>query len=185
LNRKTAIEAIIILIFLVSISIIVAFCLTNPTYLNPQVSPTPNASPTPNISTFLEPSINQSQQPTNQASSNATQKYEVTVYNFSSSAPESVVFGVSDYDFSLTIKNTGNVAVENITLEVNLTLSDGEKSNYYTPTSINVLNVGEVRQISGGATIPNVVVNLYGLHQAWVFVLRTPQGILTQQEFYS
>jgi cell division protein FtsB len=103
------------------------------------------------------------------------------IINFSSEGPDSIVFGVSGYRFGITVTNIGNVILENMILKVNLTLSDGESSNWSSP--INTQGIGESQQVSGSLIIQNVSVNLLNLSQTWTFVITTPKGNIIEQTY--
>jgi hypothetical protein len=125
----------------------------------------------------------QNQTSPSQTSTTITPSYAARIYNFSSLTPNSVVFTVTEYDFTLTVQNTGNVTIKNMTLDVKLILADGESSNTFGSSPINELGVGEIQQISGWATIQNLVTNIYGLHTTWLFTLRIPALVLAQQTY--
>lgn len=106
------------------------------------------------------------------------------ITDFSSSGPSSIVFGVSGYGFKITVTNIGNVILENMTLEVNLTLSDGESSNW--SKQIDMLGIGEAQQVSWSIDINNVSVNLLKFSQTWTFVITaTPKVNIAEQTFTS
>jgi cell division protein FtsB len=109
---------------------------------------------------------------------NQTKKYAASLYNFSTSGPDSLVFSVSAYDVWLTVKNTGNTTIENAILEANLTLSNGQTGSTYFIPSIQTLNPGETQQIRVSAQVYNVVVNLYSVRATWHFVLKIPEVVL-------
>jgi len=111
---------------------------------------------------------------------NLTQ-YEAKIVSFSSDNPVSIVFAVTEYDFNMAIENTGNVAIQNITLTANLTLSDGESSGQ-VQTNLT-LGIGETQNVRGGVLFNNVLANLTYLSQTWSVELTTPKGILAQQTF--
>ena len=53
-------------------------------------------------------------------------KPSAKIVNFTQGGPYSIVFGASGYNFGIDVQNTGYVIIQNITLTVNMTLSDGE-----------------------------------------------------------
>jgi hypothetical protein len=103
------------------------------------------------------------------------------IIDFNHGGPDSPVFGASSYVFRITVMNIGVVTLENMTLEVNLTLSDGESSNW--SSSIDAQGIGESQEVSGSLLIPNVAVDISGFMQTWTFVITTPKGNIAEQTF--
>jgi len=124
----------------------------------------------------LEVELNETR---NQTSDDSSLKVSARISNITMDGPYSIVFGASGYHLDFTIRNTGDVAIENITMEGNLTLSDGESAKIGFNDEVTRLGVGESRRVYCYAVIYNVVVNLYGMTATWHIVVRTPEGILT------
>lgn len=103
--------------------------------------------------------------------------YKASISNFSSDGPYSVVFGVSDYFYSFILENTGDVPIQNITLTVTLTLSDGETANNIH-TNIK-LDVGEKQNITSTVRFNNVSVNLRLFSQEWSIELTSLRGTIS------
>lgn len=102
--------------------------------------------------------------------------YKASISNFNSSQPYSAVFGVSDYFYSFILENTGDVPIQNITLSVTLTLSDGESASK-VHTNLN-LDVGEKENITGAVRFNNVSVNLRLFSQEWSIELTSLRGTI-------
>jgi hypothetical protein len=99
--------------------------------------------------------------------------------------PAPIAFPWVEYNFSLTVQNTGNATITNADLLATLNLSNGEPvKDYFQSIQVNSLSVGETRQVKGGwLDIQNSSLNVSGLNQTWSFVLTTPEGVLDRQTF--
>ena len=111
-------------------------------------------------------------------------KINVKFENFTHSQPDSLVFGVSGISYSIYVENTGNVIIQNSTLTVNLTLSNGETSRSRS-YPINSLGIGETQQITGNAIVNGVSIHVRDLGQTWSFVLTTPEGITLEPTYFT
>ena len=110
-------------------------------------------------------------------------KINVEFENFTHGKTYSVVFGISAIEFSIYVENTGNVIVQNSTLTVNLTLSNGETSHFSYP--IDSLGIGENQQVTGMAVVNGLSYAVDSLGQTWSFVLTTPEGNALEPTYFT
>lgn len=120
-------------------------------------------------------------------SDNEISKINVAYENFTHSQPSSIVFGISAIEFSIYVQNTGNVIIQNSTLTVNLTLSNGETADFWPHLSypIDSLGIGENQQVTGTAVVKGVSIDVSYLGQTWSFVLTTPEGIVSEPTYFT
>jgi len=136
--------------------------------INSPSQSSPNPSPTPTISPII-----------------TVTGYAARIHNFSYVGPAPIAFPWVEYNFSLTVQNTGNATITNADLLATLNLSNVEPvKDYFQSIQVNSLSVGETRQVKGGwLDIQNSSLNVSGLNQTWSFVLTTPEGVLDRQTF--